>query len=177
MHRPDLLWALRVAVPFTWAASKNHIYALQQTGHRELRAESGLFRLAVARRIKSALGDQVVVQNKVWVEIFVQKPNHKGDAINVIHAICDAVKDAVGVDDRWFSIRGVDWQIIKHNPQIFITVGQEEIEDVRACSSCGRLQSLEKFQNNRAAPRGKNRVCLECSRLQDAHRDQRRAAS
>lgn len=159
----DLAWQVRLSVPFSWSGSKNHMFTKRAYGHIALRGESKAFRDAISHAVKVALRGQKVVQNKVWLDIFVQKPNQRGDATNFIDLVCDAVKVAIGVDDRWFSIRRLDWQIAKDNPQIFIGIGQEAVIDAQACSSCGRVLALDQFQQNRALKAGVSRNCRECS--------------
>lgn len=173
-QEPCLIWAARIAVPFDWAASKNHIYSLRAQGHTELREGSKALQGAVERRLRQALNGFHVAHNRVWVSIFVQKPNHRGDAINVVDIVCDGVKKGVGIDDRWFSLRSVDWEIVKVNPRIFITVGQEDCEDALACSHCGRIQPLNHFQRSKSGPMGHSRACKECSA--GRVRDQRKKA-
>lgn len=41
---PELLWSIRVAVPFQYAASKNAIYTTRRFGHVALRRESRAIR-------------------------------------------------------------------------------------------------------------------------------------
>lgn len=160
---PDLQWSAHVAIPFDWAVSKNHVWTMRAGGHTAMRDEQNAVRELIVQRMKACIEGQPVVQNKVWVSIFVQKPNHRGDAVNVIDVVCDAVKEAIGVDDRWFSLRSVDWEIAKVNPRIFITVGQETWDDALVCSSCGRVQGLECFQKAKHGPLGRSRTCKECS--------------
>ena len=166
-YEPKLAWLQRVAIPFSWAGSKNHIWALQrEKGHLYLRQESNKIRSDLAMMLKSAINrDQTIkiVQNKVWLDILIQKPNHRGDAANFVDLICDAVKDAIGIDDRWYSIRRLDWQIVKTNPHIFVGIGQEAVESCQICSHCGRILPWEAFQKNRTASSGHTRACKECS--------------
>jgi hypothetical protein len=164
---PYLKWLVRVAVPFGWELSKNHIYALTGDGHVALRQESNQMRGLIATLLRRALAEAGVnvVQNKVWLDIFVQKPNHKGDAVNVIDLVCDAVKDAIGLDDRWFCIRRLDWEIVKENGRVFIGVGQEDVENVQVCSYCGQLLPLTTFTKYRSRKLGVGRECKECRAL------------
>jgi hypothetical protein len=161
---PVLVWVVRIAVPFTYAASKNHIYTSRASGHISLRKEANQMRAAIGLSVKQALSGRPIKQNKLWVDIFVQKPNHKGDAVNVVDLVCDAIKAVIPVDDRWFCLRGVDWQITKSNPMIYIGIGQEHVEDAQVCSSCGRILALTEFAANRANKRGHGRNCHECRR-------------
>jgi Holliday junction resolvase RusA-like endonuclease len=159
----DLLWCVRLAFPFDWAASKNHIFAKRRNGHVFLREEGRAYRDLITEKFRHAVKDVKVVQNKVWLDIFVQKPNQRGDAANFLDLICDAVKTGISVDDRWFSIDRLDWEIVKDNPRIFIGVGQESAKDMQACSSCGRLREYEHFHKNKSTKTGVTRNCKECA--------------
>ena len=161
--QPTLNWLVKVKFPFDWSASKNHIFAVRKAGHVALRGESRNYRTALSMMIKAALKGRKVEPNKVWLEIFVQKPNHRGDAANFVDLICDAVKDAIGVDDRWFSIRQLEWQITKTDPHIFLTIGQEDPRAAQVCSPCGRILTLDAFHRNAAAQNGVGRICKECA--------------
>lgn len=161
---PNLLWLLRIAVPFSYAASKNHIYALRKNGHVALRREARQMRQAISSALRRGLHCVPVKHNKVWIDILVQKPNHKGDAVNVVDLVCDAVEDAVGVDDRWFSIRRLDWEIVKENPKLFVGVGQDSDKDCQICSYCGQIKPLGEFNRNKRNRLGVGRECRECRR-------------
>ena len=160
---PDLVWSVMISLPFDYAISKNHIWASTRQGHVYLRAEHRKYRDAITLQFRSALRKQTIKQNRVWLDVLVQKPNHKGDAINVLDGVCDALKDAIGLDDRWFSVRRLDWEVVKDDPRIFIRVGQEDVEDVQVCSYCGRMLTMDNFTNNRTAKTGKGRTCRSCS--------------
>ena len=43
-------------------------------------------------------------KDKVWLEIYFQKDRMNSDVANYVDACADAVKEAIGVDDRYFSI-------------------------------------------------------------------------
>lgn len=161
---PDLLWHVRVAVPFSYAASKNHIYALCNAGHIALRREAKLMRQAIAAALRQGLHCIRVAHNRVWIDILVQKPNHKGDAVNVVDLVCDAVKDAIGVDDRWFSIRRLDWEIVKESPRLFVGVGQDSETDSQICSYCGQIKPFSEFNRHKRSRLGIGRECRECRR-------------
>lgn len=154
---PELAWECRISVPFDTAFSKNHIYTGKPQGHVALREETRTARAGVTWELKAALrrGGHVIRENRLWIWIHVQKPNHRGDAINVLDVVCDAIKDAVPIDDRWFSVRQLDWEIVKRKPRIFIGVGQEDVVDVRPCSYCGQLRPLDDFLGTR-------RECIGC---------------
>lgn len=160
--RPELAWLVRVTVPFSWVGSKNAIYTLRRKGHVALRREHSEYRTALILALKSALRGRAILQNKLWIDIFVEKSNHKGDAVNFVDTVCDAVKVATGLDDRWFSLRHVDWSICKHEPQLMVGVGQEDGEAVQPCSYCGRLLAFGAFTKATHNFSGISRVCREC---------------
>lgn len=161
---PDLMWQVGIAVPFSYAASKNHIYTMRNRGHVALRRESRALRDEMTLRLRVALADRRLAHNKLWIDILVQKPDHRGDAVNVVDLVCDAIKDAVPVDDRWFSLRRVDWEIVKENPQLFLKVGQETDQDCQVCSHCGQIRSFAEFTKRRNSRLGIDRVCKVCRR-------------
>lgn len=163
MNPIELAWLARVAIPFDSAASKNFIYGFRQGGHVRLREQAKAYRDLIGYRIKGALINQPIVHNKVWLDIYIQKPSHNADAVNFVDTICDAVKRVISVDDRWFSIRRLDWQVVKTEPKIFIGIGQEVgAEDVQICSSCGRALAFAAFNKKRANKNGLSRNCREC---------------
>lgn len=159
---PSMQWYKRVGIPFSWAGSKNHIWANTARGHVFMRAESSYMRHLLRSAIAEAVADVRPAQNKIWIDIYVQKPKMNGDAVNFVDMVCDAAKDALLIDDRWFSIRSVDWQIVKKDPMLFVGVGQEDTTNVQACSSCGRLLTFDNFQRNRGLPNGIGRNCRDC---------------
>jgi len=161
----NLIWIARISVPFTYAMSKNHIYSMNSRGHVFLRDETRAKRAEITLTVKQALKGMPVVHNKVWLDVLVQKPNHKGDAINVVDTLCDAIKDAMPVDDRWFSIRRLDWEIVKKDPLIYIGIGQEAKEDAQICSYCGQIKTLENFNKSKHNPLGVGRECKDCRRI------------
>lgn len=126
--------------------------------------ESKRKREEIATSIRIGLKDRKVAHNKVWIDILVQKPNHRGDAINVIDLVCDAVKNAVPVDDRWFCIRRLDWEIVKDDPQLIIGIGQETTEDAQVCSFCGQIKPLDAFNKDKRQSLGVGHECRECRR-------------
>lgn len=69
--------------------------------------------------------------NKVYLEIFVCKPRTNIDAINFLDAIADVLKRVIGVDDKWFSIKSLDWIVDTKNPYIVVKLYQPERRDVK----------------------------------------------
>lgn len=159
---PDLLWIARISVPFSYAASKNHIYSLVASGHVRLRKNSKAIKDLITAEFTRALAGQRVAHNKVWIDILVQKSNHKGDAINVIDLVCDGIKRALPVDDRWFCIRSLDWEVVRDGGYIFIGIGQDTKEDAQVCSYCGQIKTLKHFHPAANKHLGFGRECRTC---------------
>lgn len=161
-ENPKLAWFVRTWVPFSWSGSKNAIWSTNSRGHIYARRKANNVRRAVTLAIVSAVKDQRVAHNKLWVDLLIQKTSHKGDAINFVDLVCDGIKDALPLDDRWYAIRRLDWQIVKVDPRIFIGIGQESDEDMNACSACGRIQPLAAYGKKSGTRLGVERICKEC---------------
>lgn len=160
----DYKWKTTIAVPYSLDASKNRMYCIGRQRRIFLRSSVRAYRKLVVDAVRAAVlsNPGLVKTNKVWISLFVQKTNHKSDAINVIDTLADAIKDAIGVDDRWFCLDRVDWQIVKgEDPMVFISIGQEDVGDARACSFCGRILSLGHFHKGPPTA-GSRRECIDC---------------
>lgn len=158
---------LRVSVPFDTSFSKNSIYAVGKGGHIHLRQRQRELREAVTWRVKQHWDGPPWPNRKTYLDILVQKPNHKSDAINVLDSICDALKVAIGVDDRWFCVSRLDWEIVKRDPLIHIGIAVDGTGDMSVCSYCGRVLVLSAFTANRTMAKGISRKCRECSRQRE----------
>jgi hypothetical protein len=67
-------------------------------------------------------------KGKIYVAIIVHRPDLRSDPCNFIDTICDAVKRATGVDDRYYAVR-LDWIHDKQEPRIEIAVWQRLKEE------------------------------------------------
>ncbi len=151
-----LKWAVRVEVPFDRLMSKNSIWSYgSKQGHVFIRQEVKNSRESVANAVGEALRLQPMVHGKLWLGIYVQKPTFKGDAINVIDSIADAVKTVVAIDDNMYSLMFVDWDVVFENPKVILYIGQHHEVAQFQCSYCGQLQPVEKYKGPR--------LCLDCS--------------
>jgi len=158
-----LLWRVEVGIPYSEAISKNAVHQLDHRGHIFLRRKSSQMRNAIAIAVKAAIGGRRVVTNKIWLDILIEKATHKSDAVNSVDTVCDAVKMAIPVDDRWYAIRRLDWRVVKTNPMIVVGIGQDSDVDSQVCSMCGGVKPLEAFNRNRANKKtGRNRECSMC---------------
>jgi len=156
---------VRVSIPFMYGMSKNAAWSSTGKGHIFLRKEHSQLRDALALRIKNASRGITWFEDKVWIDILVQKPNQRGDAVNVVDAVCDAVKMAIGIDDRWFCIKKLDWQVVKDDPRLIVGVGQKSEGHKRVCSRCGRILPLSMYRKNKHDRLGVGRECKDCLKV------------
>jgi hypothetical protein len=152
---------VEVAIPFDAAISKNATHRVGRHGGIYLQKPGKKIREDLVRRIRAQGGTWY--EGRVWIDVFVEKPNHRVDALNVLDAVADAVKEGIGVDDRWFSAT-VHWAMVKDSPTLRVRVLQVAREHRRICSTCGRESGLDSFGRNRSDKLGHARVCRECSR-------------
>lgn len=154
---------INISIPFTGEISKNTILGrgdfgkrvFMKQGAKEKRAEIAW--LCKQEMIKNNV---VFYDGKVYLDIFVQKPTAgAGDALNVLDLISDAVQDGIGVNDKWFCVKSIDWEIKKENPRIYIQVIQEVDKPHQPCSYCGVIRPLEHFAKRK---NGYSRDCLYC---------------
>lgn len=158
---PKFAWLSRFWVPFTYSASKNRRLGFFNGGVFKSHTTSD-FEQAVIRAANDALERQPVLQKKVWIGIHVEKPDNRGDAVNVVDTVCDALKVALGVDDRWFCLSFVDWSVNKNEPRILIQVAQEPGGPEQVCSHCGHILPFDHFRKKRTTKNGIDRVCKGC---------------
>jgi Holliday junction resolvase RusA-like endonuclease len=158
-RRPMFRWVVITSVPFSLNVSKNRRWSNNGRGAVYLSQEVQSFQQGLIQHLREALEGREVKQAKVWLGLFVQKPNHRSDAVNAIDTICDALKKAIGVDDNWFCIDRVDWEVQKHEPQIYIKIAQEATSDMLVCSGCGTIADADTYPRNKHGPLGRHRVC------------------
>ena len=176
---PDLSRIQIVAIPWTAAFSKNALY---HYGKRRVYIEERTKILAALARgsIAQACRGTEWNQRKTYLDILVEQPFHTSDAINVLDVIADLVKQAIGVDDRWFCVLRLDWRIVKDNPRVFIGIGQEAGGDQAVCSVCGHIKEVSEMTVTRPSakrPSGRHSECRQCNReIARARHRARRAA-
>jgi len=161
---PDFRKRVWFYIPYSRGLSKNALWSLDPSrSHVYVRREVKQLKEQIAWHLRT--NDIEWHQGKVWIDILVEKPDHKSDAINLVDTICDAVKEGLGIDDRWFAIRRVDWRIVKSEPRVWIGVGQEVEEHHLVCSSCGRVLPITEFPRHKNGPFGRSRRCNKCQEL------------
>lgn len=120
--------AIELTIPWQKALLKNNSFGIKRNQHWPFYTKKGtkdaqedlIYRIW-ALLPKSAWRPK----EKIWISIMAYKPDNKsGDVINLIDRICDSIKKATGIDDRWFSLEYVDWLIDKEHPKIEIKIRQ-----------------------------------------------------
>lgn len=159
----DLSRCISIEIPWSTSLSKNNLFGRGAQHKRVyMKEESKTVREQIAWLVKEQMLKHKIefVTGKIWLDIFVQKPDAgAGDAINVLDLIADSIEDAVGINDKWFCIKGIDWEIKKENPMIYIEVGQGSHEPQHICSYCGIIQNVSNFTKQK---RGYSRMCCHC---------------
>lgn len=153
-HEIDTYIQCRVKIKYNKNLSKNAAYGISRRGFMYIKPDARQAMDDVKKALRPFANK--FKKAKTWIDIFVEKPHNRGDAINFIDSICDAVKIAIGVDDKFFSIRKVDWKVNKQNPRIFIGISQESDEETFICIYCGReckVSAKSCYKN----------TCVQCS--------------
>ncbi len=113
--------SVALTVPLTSTLSKNAQHEVGQ-GKVFLKEDAQAARDAIGWELKNALQGRVFQpRRKVWLDILVQRANMKSDPINLLDAIADAVKNIIRVDDRWFAVARLDWELVR-NERPFVRI-------------------------------------------------------
>lgn len=116
-----------ICVPFNSNYSKNGLHMIGRAGNMYKTREGKKLQEDVQLLAAHAMcGDVLPKDTKIWVDLFIEKPNNRSDAANVLDLIFDGLKKGIGRDDRWFSLYRLDWAIQPVDPSIFIAVGLEK---------------------------------------------------
>lgn len=177
VERPKYRWIVITSVPFSPNMSKNRRWSNNGRGAVFLSREIRDYQNALIADLRDALKDRTIYQAKLWISLHVQKPNHRWDAVNAVDTMCDAIKEAADLDDRWFCIDRVDWSIQKHEPRIFIRIGQEATCDMIACSHCGDVAPADTYGKRKHGKFGRTRVCNTCTNAINREKTQLRRES
>lgn len=123
-------WSIQVVVaPYVhgdW--SKNRMWVTRRGGRGRClskRARIARDRLAAMVAAQMAGAGYVATRGVLWLRIHVCLPHHRGDAINCLDLVADAVEKGTGLDDRWYEIRCLTWEIDRANPRMVVDIGQD----------------------------------------------------
>lgn len=165
---PILSSYAQIVIPFSSKLSKNAVWSFSGRGNVYIKPEIKATREEIEILLRQASRGITWYEGKVWLDIFVEKPDHRSDPINLIDSIADAVKKVIGVDDRWFAIRRLDWAIVKSNPVVRVGVGQEVTEHHVICHHCGEAKPLDQFGKDARSKFGRGSACKACTRVKSA---------
>lgn len=160
---PPLLWHARFSVVFSARAHSKNASHLVLPGGKHKRVTTKINQAAraeiadSAKKLLQGLGVQVV-RARLWVDILVQKTAWQADAGNVVDTVFDGLKLGIGLDDNFYCIRALDWELVKGEQALVIGLGQDTTVDQDFCMTCGAL--LPELAMRRVA--GINRVCDGC---------------
>ena len=171
--RQDLLWHAQFAVPLVpQAHSKNRAHTLFIAEHIQAdgttKRTPSRFSPSIAKEARAEIADAArrslmghhihLVQAKLWVDILVQKSSTRFDAANVLDTVLDGIRDGIGLDDRFYAIRFLDWEVVMADERMLIGMGQMTTIDHQFCMTCGALVPLATLEKVRKIAR----VCRVC---------------
>lgn len=160
------IWRVAIAVPFSYALSKNAIYGVTRFGGTYLKPDARACRDEIVDALTLALATARVRvgRNVLSFSLHVEKPNQRGDAINVIDLVADAIKRAVPLDDRWYALGRVTWAVAPAHPSLYLAIEQADATDSQVCDACGLILPDEDFPlaGGRRAAIGRGDICLAC---------------
>lgn len=154
---------IEIHTPYTTLLSKNA--RLKRGAGRRLYINSDALAAKenVEKQLRDAGGEWF--DGPVWLALHVEKPRNSIDAINFVDTIADAASKAIGINDRWFSLGAVTWELCTRDPHITVRLWQETDEHLRYCMTCHRLLPLSEYQKLKSDLLGHQRRCRECHRL------------
>lgn len=118
---------LEISTPFTWDWSKNKMWKATRFGRLYLNPKTKQLIDFLIYQIRIEMRKNKIIffkKKKVYLSIYAEIENHRGDALNLLDTIADAVKEGIGIDDRWFAIKLLDWEI-KKDGKINIEIFQQ----------------------------------------------------
>lgn len=158
---------IEIRFPFTGHMLKNaivNIGMMTGTPFIFIRKDIHKFREGIALLVQEQLNGFRWPVSKTWLDIVVQKPNNRCDAINVVDTVCDGLKVGLGVDDRWFAIGTLDWEIVLKDPMVFVQISTMALKGQKNCSTCGQIKDLEDgFRPHEATKDRFSAVCKDCT--------------
>ena len=113
--------------------------------------------------VMSQLGSFSWPRSKTWVDVMVQKHMVGSDAINVVDTVCDAIKKGLGVDDEWFCIGTLDWEVVKKDPKICVQISTYDSAHQKVCGCCWQIKPETEFGKRTQNINGVSHECLSCT--------------
>jgi len=161
-----LAWTVAVVLRYDAGWSKNRIWQNDpRGGHgRHLTTWARARRDELAGILRPELARVPLVHHRLWLWLHVSKPDHRSDALNCLDLVADAVQEAAGLDDRWFGLGHLGWDVRPGHGVLRLWCGQEAgAVDSNICGRCGDILPLHAFNRNAGARTGRASTCRECS--------------
>jgi hypothetical protein len=159
------VWQIRISLPFDPSKhSKNQGFRIGRKGQggkafiiRTDGTHGGKNELAelIAQSIVDI--DAMPVQAPLWIGIFLQKRNWQADAVNILDIASDAMQLATGVNDRWYCVSNIDWEMTVDRPMLHLHACQFKNEDHDTCSYCSSIVPTRLLRVT-----SKRRICRGC---------------
>jgi len=118
---------------------------------------------AIGLLVMAQLGSYVWPRSKTFIDIMVQKHMVGSDAINVVDTVCDAIKKGLDVDDEWFCIGTLDWEVVKRDPKIYVQISTFDHEHQKVCGCCWQIKPELQFGKDAQGIHGVHHECLSCT--------------
>ena len=160
-----LAWSVAVAISYDAGWSENRMWRNDSTGPgRHLTPWARVRRSELVEVLRPELAAVSIVHHRLWLWLHVSKPDHRGDALNAIKLVSDAVQEAAGLDDRWFGLGHLGWDVRPGRGVLRLWCGQEAgAVDSNVCGRCGDVLPLHAFNRNKGARLGRAATCRECA--------------
>ena len=100
-------------IPYNPNLSKNKRYAFYKSKHKNkdhLNAQN----IVKWEYIKAAKFFPEPKKGKFWVGYTWYRKTMRGDVINFLNPICDAIKECLSFDDNYFCVSFIDWELDKN---------------------------------------------------------------
>ena len=128
--KSDIKWTIFTTLPYDSYLSKNRSIKINKQGliykdpkHKKIQED--IYWILKGLTHKNGYSKCPTDGHKILLKIHFYKPRVNCDAVNILYGLCDAIKKAIDVDDKWFSIHGLDWSIDKKNPRIDLMIGYD----------------------------------------------------
>ncbi len=115
-----------VSCTYSSALSKNARLAKSFRGRIYIKPEAKAAEKQLSKELTEGLKGVKIYVNRVYLDIMIHKPRNTVDAINFLDAVADVLKTVIGVDDKWYGIKAIDWTLDKANPRIVVKIYQPE---------------------------------------------------
>jgi hypothetical protein len=157
-------WCIQIKIPTDFELNRANIF-IKSTAHGvpylRLSTSSRRLKEQIAQNIKDALDGQYVFHNKLFVKAELRKRYLRSQNPYYIILLSLAIQEATKLDERWY-VYSLDWTIDKENPGLIIDLWQEDPQDKRICTICGRILPLDSFTSDQSDPWGRENRCKEC---------------